>query len=75
MATLKLGRIPDRTPVKMGIALSPDLKAMLDDYADLYEAAYGRREEVAELIPYLLRAFLESDRDFLRARAARARSG
>lgn len=68
MAELKLGRLPDRTPVKLTISVPPDLKQALDDYAALYETAYGRSEPLAELVPHMLAAFLASDREFARRR-------
>jgi len=36
--------------------------------ATLYEATYGESESVAELIPFMLRSFLDGDRAFSRAR-------
>ena len=68
MAAIKLERLPDRTPVKVTITISPELHRALCDYASAYEAAYGEAEPVAELIPAMLAAFLESDRSFARAR-------
>jgi hypothetical protein len=72
MAELRLARLPDRTPVRMTIAVSPDLAAALALYGDLYRKAYGREEPIAELIPAMLASFLESDRAYLRARRATA---
>jgi len=68
MADLKLSRLPDRTPVKLTVTLSPELNAALADYATAYEAAYGLRERVSDLVPAMLAAFLESDRAFARTR-------
>lgn len=68
MVDLKLGRLPDRTPVKLAITITPDLQSALNDYAALYAQAYGREEPVTELIPAMLAAFLESDRNFVKAR-------
>ena len=68
MAAIKLERLPDRTPIKIAILVSPDLNQALGDYASAYEIAYGRAEPVAELIPAMLAALLESDRAFARAR-------
>lgn len=68
MPDLKLPKIPDRTPVKMTIQLLPDLADALQQYAAAYEQAYGKVETVAELIPFMLAAFLESDRAFARAK-------
>jgi hypothetical protein len=68
MAALRLARLPDRTPLKLSIAILPDLHQRLLDYATRYAAAYGVEEPVAELIPAMLAAFLDSDREFNRAR-------
>lgn len=68
MAELKLGKLPDRTPVKLSITITPDLQAALQDYAAIYATTYGVQEPVAELIPAMLSAFLDSDRGFARTR-------
>ena len=73
MADLKLGKLPDRTPVKLSITITPDLQNALTDYAALYAQAYGREEPVIELIPAMLASFIESDRTFTRPREASAR--
>lgn len=65
---LKLAKLPDRTPVKITIAVSPELNGKLAAYAALYRAAYGTTEPVAELIPYMLEGFLDADRGFAKAR-------
>ena len=75
MPSIKLQRLPDRTPLKVTILVSPELSHALHEYAGVYEAAYGRAEPVAELIPAILEAFLQSDREFARARRSRAPSG
>lgn len=69
MPDLKLGKLPDRTPIKLTVTVLPDLHKMLSDYAALYAEIYGREESIAELIPAILSGFLESDRAFLRWRA------
>ena len=61
---MKLAKLPDRTPVKMNVVLAPGLAKRLHEYADFYAETYGSREEVAELIPFMLEAFLDSDADF-----------
>lgn len=68
MESLKIDKLPDRTPVKFSISVTPDLKQTLEDYAAAYEAAYGSAEQVADLIPHMLEAFLLSDRAFARQR-------
>ena len=68
MANLKLGKLPDRTPAKITITVNADLNQALQDYATLYRATYGETETIAELIPFMLEAFLDSDRAFAKAR-------
>ena len=70
MAELKLAKLPDRTPVKLAITITPDLQGALREYAAIYAAAYGCEEPISELIPA---AFLEGDRAFVRAREAAQR--
>ena len=69
MPDLKLAKLPDRTPIKMAIMITPDLHQALREYAALYASAYGREEPVADLVPAMLAAFLESDRTFSRSKS------
>jgi hypothetical protein len=64
MTELKLGKLPDRTPVKLTISVLPELHLALADYAALYAETYGQKETIADLIPAMLSGFLESDRAF-----------
>ncbi len=73
MAVLRLARLPDRTPVKITVSLSPELNQALATYAELYRESYGQQEPVHELIPAMLASFLESDKAFARRR--RGQSG
>jgi hypothetical protein len=66
--TLKLDRLPERSPSKITITVAPDLKAALDDYAEIYRRTYGQKETVAELIPFMLEIFVNADAGFKRAR-------
>lgn len=68
MTDLKLGKLPDRTPVKIAITVSPELHLALQQYAALYRTTYGEAESVAELIPFMLESFLDGDRAFAKAR-------
>jgi hypothetical protein len=68
MTGLKLGQLPDRVPVKFTITVLPELKKALDDYALLYAKAYGAEEQVADLVPYMLDAFLKGDHVFRKER-------
>ena len=65
---MKLAKLPDRTTVKMNVVLTPGLAKRLSEYADFYAQTYGSREEVAELIPFMLEAFLDGDADFRKSR-------
>jgi len=68
---VKLARLPDRTPVKFTLTIPPELNDALKDYAEAYREAYGSSEPVAELMPAMLAAFLESDREFMKGRDAK----
>lgn len=65
---LRLAKLPDRTPVKITMTVSPELNRMLQDYAAFYAKSYSAEESVAELCPYMLQAFMEADRGFQKAR-------
>lgn len=65
---LKLARLPDRTPVKITVTMTPDLAHALGDYQALYNRAYADKAELADLIPAMLETFLASDRAFAKAR-------
>jgi hypothetical protein len=49
---LRLARLPDRTPIKVTLALE----------------TYGETARIEDLAPLMLRKFLDSDRHFRRAR-------
>lgn len=68
--TLKLDKLPDREAVKITFTASPELKAALNDYAEIYRRTYGHKEGVADLIPFMLEAFMNADPGFKRARKA-----
>ena len=65
---LRLAKLPDRTPVKVTMTVSPELNRMLQDYAAFYAKSYSSEETVAELCPFMLQAFMEADRGFQKAR-------
>ena len=68
--TLRLDKLPDRTPVRVTVSIDPDLAAALADYAALYHQTYGEEEKPETLIPAMLESFLGSDAGFRRARKA-----
>ncbi len=65
---LKLAKLPDRTPVKITLTVTPDLAHALTAYAALYNRTYADKAGVADLIPAMLDAFLTSDRAFAKTR-------
>ena len=66
MKKIKLAKLPDRVPLKLTVTLPSELAARLRRYADLYAEQYGTREEPAELVPYILDAFIKGDAEFQR---------
>lgn len=68
MAGIKLGKLPDRAPVKLTVMVSPDLHRALGDYAAVYNEIYEQNEPLAELVPHMLASFLAGDRGFAKAR-------
>ena len=68
MTGLKLGPLPDRVSSKLTITLTSDLKKALEDYATLYARSYGTEEQVSNLVPYMLEAFLKADHSFRQGR-------
>jgi hypothetical protein len=68
MPDLKLPRLPDRTPIKLAITVSPDLHNVLSDYTAIYNKTYGQSEPMSELIPHMLASFLAGDRAFQKER-------
>ncbi|EIZ77484.1 hypothetical protein WSK_3862 [Novosphingobium sp. Rr 2-17] len=65
---LKLAKLPDRTPIKIALTITPDLAKLLGDYTAIYNRTYGDKAEMAELLPAMLEAFLASDRAFAKMR-------
>ncbi|MDA9500844.1 DUF2274 domain-containing protein [Bradyrhizobium sp. CCBAU 11357] len=71
---MKLAKLPDRTPVRLNIVLTPGLAQRLREYAVYYAETYGNKEEVAELVPFMLEAFLDSDPSLKRSRKVKGAS-
>ena len=66
--TLKLSKLPNRTPVKVTSTFPPDVHEALADYARLYEQIHGENEKIENLVPYMIAAFLNADKGFQKAR-------
>lgn len=62
---MKLSRItrPLRS-VQVRVMLAGDLNASLERYAEYYEHVHGVPVDTRALIPEILRAFLDADREF-----------
>ena len=65
---LKLSKLPKRTPVKINIVLNPETHEAMVDYAQIYEEAYGSKESIEELIPFMIASYLDSDHAFKKAK-------
>ena len=68
--SLRIGQLPDRTPVKLTVSVDPDLASALTEYAAIYAETYGAEEKPETLVPAMLEMFLSSDAGFKRARKA-----
>ena len=66
--SLRIGELPDQTPIKLTIALDPVLHETLQDYASVYAHKYGKTEKIEALAPVMLATFLQGDSAFKRAR-------
>ena len=67
---LRIGKLPDLTPVKLTVSLEPEVHKMLEEYAQIYTDSYGETVKPTELIPSMIAGFLATDNGFKRARKA-----
>ncbi len=65
---LKIGALPDRTPVKVAMSLPPDVHAALQDYAVIHAKEFGSETAVSDLAALMVERFLDSDAAFKRER-------
>lgn len=65
---LRIGKLPDLTPVKMTISVDPETHLMLEDYARIYSENYGDSVKPSALVPAMIAGFLATDNGFKRAR-------
>ncbi|WP_375207662.1 DUF2274 domain-containing protein [Hyphococcus sp.] len=66
--SLKIGAIPDRTPVKVTASLPPDVYEALQDYAAIHAREFGQEASPGDLAALMIERFLSSDAAFRRAR-------
>lgn len=64
---LRLGALPRTASVKVTFSCPASLKADLDRYAALHSHAYGEAVDAATLVPHMLQAFIDADREFRRS--------
>ncbi|HVJ00158.1 MAG TPA: DUF2274 domain-containing protein [Sphingomonas sp.] len=70
MAGIKLGKLPDRTPVKLTFSASPNLKQALDDCkSKIYQLIASGDIEAAKVGRDSLKSFLRSNRKEPRVRS------
>jgi len=63
---MKLSRISKPLPsVPLRVVLTGELHARLEQYAQYYERVHGEAVDARSLIPEILLAFLDADREFL----------
>jgi len=65
---MKLNKLPDREVTKITFTANAELKSALQDYAEIYRQTYNGKESVADLIPFMLETFINTDHAFKRAR-------
>jgi hypothetical protein len=70
MPDLKLGKLPNRTPVKMTISVMPDCEEALRDYATIHSAQHGIDSTPADIASAMVEQFIVNDREFVKARMA-----
>ena len=68
--TLRIGKLPDLTPVKMTVSLDREVHELLEDYARIYGESYGEAVKPADLVPFMVSGFLATDNGLKRARKA-----
>ena len=66
--SLKIGPVANRAPVKLSIALAPDVHDALADYALIHAKEFGRDIRLPDLAALMIERFLKSDAGFRRAR-------
>jgi hypothetical protein len=66
--SLKIGPVNERTSVRLGVSLPPEVHEALADYALIHAQAFGREISLADLAALMIERFLQSDAAFKRAR-------
>ena len=72
--TLKLSRLPNRTPVKLTCSFPPEIHEALKSYAAIYQETYGETEALEDLVPFIVGAFIQNDAEYRKQRKSRSRA-
>ncbi len=75
MTGLKIRKIPDRTPVKITLALPPDVHADLLRYAEIYRHEHGSEETPLLLAAHMIAIFMQCDSGFRKAKQQMPKKG
>ncbi len=68
MAKLKLGPIPDEKPVRITAEIPAEVHRDLVAYARVLGQQTGRTYELGQLVAPMLKRFMDTDREFAKAR-------
>jgi hypothetical protein len=66
--SLKIGPVNERTSVRLGVSLPPEVHEALADYALVHAQEFGREIPLTDLAALMIERFLQSDAAFKRAR-------
>lgn len=72
MTKLRIGKIPDRTPIKINLNLPPEVHRDLLKYAEIYKQQHGSTETPQLLASQMIAAFMQNDSGFKRAKQSLA---
>ncbi len=68
MTGLRLKKIADKTPVKLTLALPPEVHADLLRYAEIYRKEHGSQETPQVLASHMVAIFMQGDSQFRKAK-------
>lgn len=74
MAKLKLGPIADEKPVRITAEIPAEVHRDLVAYARVLGQQTGKTYELSQLVAPMLKRFMETDREFAKARRSGQRS-
>lgn len=70
---MKLKKVTQNDPVeRLAVSVKRSTMTLLDAYRAHYKATYGEEIEKSELVEHILKEFISTDRDFMKAHAKKA---